>query len=105
MVINIRCLTDKNSSTLSKMIRNSTSFHKSSVSIKEELRTKIPGTPVGNIWNSVGARSQIFLQSKEIVKLGLMKSPAYVIRSLLVMSRGFDTCLENGSPILTKPST
>ena len=46
IVIDVRGLGDKNSSTLSKMIWNGTSFQKSSVSIKEELRTKIPGTCV-----------------------------------------------------------
>ena len=71
------------------MIWNGTSFQKSSVSIKEELRTKIPGTHVGNIWNSIRVRSQIFLQSNEVVKLGLIKSSAYVIRSLLDKSQKY----------------
>ena len=84
IVIDVRGLGDKNSSTLSKMIRNGTSFQKSSVSIKEDLRAQTCSTPVGTIWNSVRARSRIFLQSKEVVKLGLINSPTDVIKSLFV---------------------
>ena len=74
-------------------------------SIKEELRTQATSTPVGTIWNSVRVRSRIILQSKEVVKLGLINSPTVVIKSLLnisqnifvlVMSRAFLACLENG---------
>ena len=71
------------------MIMNGTSFQKSSVGIKEELRTKIPGTFAGTKWNSVRARSLIFIQSKEVVKLSLINSPTDVARSLL------DTSLKN----------
>ena len=41
----------KNSSTFSKMIRNSSSFHASSLSIKEALRTQTTSTFVGTMWN------------------------------------------------------
>ena len=51
----VRGLGDKNSSTLSKMIWNGTSFQDSSVSMKEELRTK------GTIWNTIWPKSRIFL--------------------------------------------
>ena len=81
IVIDVRGLGDKNSSTLSKTIRNGTSFQQRSISIEEELRTKIPGTPVGTIWNSIRARSRIFLHSNEFVKLGLINGPEDVVRS------------------------
>ena len=71
-------------------------------------------TPVDTVGNSVRARSRIFLQSKEVIKLGLIKSPADVIKSMLdksknifmlVMSRAFVACLENGSPVFAKSSS
>ena len=44
---------DKDRPTFSEMFRNSTSFQQILVSIKQELRTKIPGTPVGTMRNSI----------------------------------------------------
>ena len=86
IVIDIRGLGDEDNSTLSKMLWNGTSFQQRSVSIEEELRTKPSGTPVGTIWNSIRARSRIFLQSNEFVKFGLINGPADVVRSLLTVS-------------------
>ena len=85
------------------MIMNGTSFQKRSVGIEEGLRTKIPGTFAGTKWNSIRARSRIILQSKEVVKLSLINSPADVVRSLL------DTSLKNrvcdASGLLRVPGT
>ena len=113
-VINVRSLRDKDGPTFSKTIRNSTSFQDSFKSIKEELRTQATSTPVGTVENSVRARSRVFLESKEVIKLSLINSPTDVIRSLLnisqnifvlVMPRAFLACLENGSPIITEYSS
>ena len=95
-------------------IRNITSLQYGLISTKEELRTKPTSTSVNIVGNSVRSRSRAFLQSKEVIKLSLINSPIDVIRSLLnisqniimlVMSRAFLACLENGSPVLTKSST
>ena len=109
----VRGFGDKDSSTFSKTIRNSTSFQESSFSIKQELRTQTTSTSVGTVRNSVRARSRVFLQCKEFIKFSLINGPTDVIRSvlnmsqtifMLVMSRASLACLENGSPILTKSS-
>ena len=114
IVIDVRGLGDKDSCAFSKTIRNSTSFQENSVSIKEELLTQTTGTPLGTVRNSVRARNRIFFQSKGVVKLSLINSPTDVIRSMLdisqnifvlVMSRAFHACWENGFPILTKSSS
>ena len=47
IVIDVRFLGDKDSSTLSDMFWNGTSFQQRPLRIKEELRTQTPGTPVG----------------------------------------------------------
>ena len=105
---------DKDGPTFRKTIRNTTSFLYGLISTKKEFRAKATSTSVDTIGNSVRTRSRVFLQSKEVTKLSLIKSPINVIRSLLNKSqslfmltvpRAFLTCLENGSPILTKSST
>ena len=82
--------------------------------MKEKLRTQATSTPADTVGNSVRARSRVFLQSKEVIKLSLIKSPIDAIRSLLNKAQNFFilkvpgaflTCLENGSPVLTKSST
>ena len=84
------------------------------ISMKEELRTQATSTSVNAVGNSIRARSRIFLQSKEVIKLGFLNSLADVIRSMLdkpqnifmlVMSRAFVACLENCSPIFAKSSS
>ena len=96
------------------MFWNGTSFQQTLLSVKEELGAQSPRTSVSAKWNSIGARCRIFLHGNELVKLGPINGPTDVVRSLLniskdilvlVMSRAFDTCLENGTPILTKLST
>ena len=83
MVINLRCLGDEDGPTFSKTIRNIPSLQNGLIGIEEELRTKATSTPVDTVGNSVRARSRIFLQSNEVVELGLINNPINVIRSLL----------------------
>ena len=63
-VINVRGLGDKDGSTLSKTIRNSTSFQNSSLCMKEELRTKATSTPVGTVGNSSGRGAESFFKAR-----------------------------------------
>ena len=81
--MSIRSLRDKDGPTFSKTITNSTSLQYGLISTKEELRTKTTSTSVDTVGNSVRARSRVFLQSKKVIKLGLINSPADVIRSML----------------------
>ena len=109
-VISIRCLRDKDGPTFGKTVRNCTSLQDGFTSMKEELRTQATRTSVNAVGNSIKARSRIFLQIKEVIKLGLINSPADVIRSMLNMSQNIfmlvmSRRLENGSPIFTKSSS
>ena len=75
--------------------------------------TDTPSTPVRTMWNSVRTKKRIFLQSKEFVDPRLISRAADVIKSMLdilqkivlVICVAFHTCMENGSPILTKSSS
>ena len=77
------------SSAFSDMFWNGTSFQQTLVSVEEELRTETPGTSEGTIWNSIRARSRIFLQSNKFVKRGLINGPADVVMSFLNKFLGF----------------
>ena len=51
--------------------------------MKEELRAKATSTSASTVWNSVRARSRVFLQCKEVIKLSLIDGPIDVIRELV----------------------
>ena len=97
-----------------KMFRDGTSFQQILISVEKELGAQATRTRIGGIRNSIKARCRIFLQSNEFIKFGTVKDPTDVGRSflnipqvifVLVMPRALDTSLENGTPILTKPSS